>query len=148
MHAEEAAPGELSESSALSNRFSWSWLHQGISLILTPNLCLTVTKQSFSPFLLSHRLCSSGPPTQPELGRRQRLHPRLSQEPCLPCLGSYCPADLGWYVTAEPLRTVWAWTCWLSPLQHHQQPMVMGQRLWKLFSYELSQWEVREGAQH
>lgn len=58
---------------------------------------------------LSHRLRPLGPPAQPELGRRQRLHPRVSQELCLPCLDSHCPADLG-YVAEELLRRVWSWT--------------------------------------
>lgn len=68
----------------------------------------TRSELSLSP-PLSHRLCPLGPPAQPELGRGQRLHPRVSQELCLPCLDSHCPADLG-YITEELLRRLWSWT--------------------------------------
>lgn len=60
-----------------------------------------------SPLFL--RLRPPGPPAQPELGRRQRLHPRVSQELCLPSLDSHCPADLG-FIAEELLRRVWSWT--------------------------------------
>lgn len=77
-------------------------------LSLAADLGHTGSKLSLSP-PLSHRLRPPGPPAQPELGRRQRLHPRVSQELCLPCLDSHCPADLG-YIAEELLRGVWSWT--------------------------------------
>lgn len=91
-----------------------------------------MNKQSRSSFLLSLRLRSSGPPTQPELGGRQRLHPRVSQELCLPCLDSYRPADPGWCIAAELLSSDLGWTlAW----QHHRQPLLVGNRMQKVLIY-------------
>lgn len=83
---------------------------RSFSSVLSQSLCLVMNKQSRSSFLLSLRLCSSGPPTQPELGGRQRLHPRVSQELCLPRLDSHRPADPGWCIAAELLRSDLGWT--------------------------------------